>query len=99
MAPLQITPVHPVLGARVEGVDLTAAVDDATFRKIHAAFQEYSVLIFPGNRLPAGQQLAFTARSGPLEPTIRPIGQGRRLHEKMGVLSNVDPKAAERLMG
>src|SRR5213080_3908858 len=99
MAPLQITPVHPVLGARVEGVDLTAAVDDATFRKIHDAFQEYSVLIFPGQRLTDAQQMAFTTRFGPLETTIKSIGQERRLHENMVDLSNVDPKAEERLMG
>src|SRR5256884_6841885 len=99
MAPLQITPVHPVLGARVEGVDLTAAVDDATFRKIHDAFQEYSVLICPGQRLTDAQQMAFTTRFGPLETTIKSIGQERHLHENMVDLSNVDPKAEERLMG
>ena len=99
MAPLQITPVHPVLGARVEGVDLTAAVDDATFRKIHAAFQEYSVLIFPGQRLTDEQQMAFTARFGPLETTIKSIGQERRLHENMVDLSNVDPMGEGGLMG
>src|SRR5256712_13023184 len=98
MAPLTITPVHPVLGARVEGVDLTAPVDDATFRKIHAAFQEYSVLIFPGQRLADEQQMAFTTRFGPLETTIKSIGQERRLHENMVDLSNVDPKAEDRLM-
>src|SRR5437667_12199344 len=99
MAPLQIPPVHPVLGARVEGVDLTGAVDDATFRKSHDAFQEYSVLIFPGQRLTDAQQMAFTTRFGPLETTIKSIGQERRLHENMVDLSNVDPKAEERLMG
>ena len=99
MAPLQITPVHPVLGARVEGVDLTAAVDDATFRKIHDAFQEYSVLIFPGQRLTDAQQMAFTTRFGPLETTIKSIGQERRLHENMVDLSNVDPDTENRLMG
>src|SRR3989475_372304 len=91
--------IYPVLGARVEGVDLTAAVDDATFRKIHDAFQEYSVLIFPGQRLTDAQQMAFTTRFGPLETTIKSIGQERRLHENMVDLSNVDPKAEERLMG
>ena len=38
MTPLTVTPVHPVLGARVEGVDLTVPLDDATFGKIHDAF-------------------------------------------------------------
>jgi alpha-ketoglutarate-dependent 2,4-dichlorophenoxyacetate dioxygenase len=99
MTPLTITPVHPVLGARVEGVDLTAPLDDATFGKIHAAFQEYSVLVFPGQRLTDEQQMALTTRFGPLETTIKSIGQERRLHENMVDLSNVDPIAEGRLMG
>jgi alpha-ketoglutarate-dependent 2,4-dichlorophenoxyacetate dioxygenase len=99
MASLTITPVHPVLGARVEGVDLAAPLDDATFRKIHDAFAEYSVLVFPGQRLSDEQQMAFTTRFGPLETTIKSIGQERRLHENMVDLSNVDPQADDRLMG
>jgi len=99
MAPLTITPVHPVLGARVEGVDLTVPLDAATFGKIHDAFQEYSVLVFPGQQLSDEQQMAFTTRFGPLETTIKSIGQERRLHENMVDLSNVDPNAEGRLMG
>jgi len=99
MTPLTITPVHPVLGARVEGVDLTVPLDDATFGKIHDAFQEYSVLVFPGQPLSDEQQMAFTTRFGPLETTIKSIGQERRLHENMVDLSNVDPNTENRLMG
>ncbi len=96
---LTITPVHPVLGARVEGVDLAAPMDDATFTQIHDAFQEHSVLVFPGQRLDDETQMAFTTRFGPLEKTIRSIGQEHRLGENMVDLSNVDPKAEDRLMG
>ena len=99
MTPLTITPVHPALGARVEGVDLTVPLDDATFGKIHDAFQEYSVLVFPGQPLSDEQQMAFTTRFGPLETTIKSIGQERRLHENMVDLSNVDPNTENRLMG
>jgi alpha-ketoglutarate-dependent 2,4-dichlorophenoxyacetate dioxygenase len=98
MAPLTITPVHPVLGARVEGVDLAAPMDDATFRAIHDAFQEHSVLVFSGQRLDDERQMAFTKRFGPLETTLKSIGQERRLHENMVDLSNVDPQASGRLM-
>ena len=99
MTPLTVTPVHPVLGARVEGVDLTAPLDDVTFGEIHDAFQEYSVLVFPGQQLSDEQQMAFTTRFGPLETTIKSIGQERRLHENMVDLSNVDPNTENRLMG
>ena len=43
---MKITPIHPILGARVEGVVLSQSLDDAAFRQIHDAFQEYSVLVF-----------------------------------------------------
>jgi len=43
--------------------------------------------------------MAFTTRFGPLETTIKSIGQERRLHENMVDLSNVDPNTENRLMG
>src|ERR671937_1623284 len=98
MPALTVTPIHPVFGARVDGIDLAAPLDATTFRNIHDAFQEYSVLVFPGQRLTDEQQMAFTTRFGPLEKTIRSIGQEHRLHENMVDLSTVDPKAEQRLM-
>jgi alpha-ketoglutarate-dependent 2,4-dichlorophenoxyacetate dioxygenase len=93
-----ITPLHPCLAARVEGVDLTKA-DDATFKQIFDAFQEHSVLVFHDQRLTDEQQMAFSARFGPLEVTISSIGQEKRLHENLVDLSNVDPDHDEKLMG
>ena len=97
--PLTITPLHPALAARVDGVDLARPVDDATFRRIFDAFQDYSVLAFSGQRLTDEEQMAFSTRFGPLEVTISSIGQERRLHENLVDLSNVDPDHDERLMG
>ena len=94
-----ITPVHSCLGARVDGVDLSRPVDDAVFRRIFDAFQEYSVLVFSGQKLTDEQQMAFSQRFGPLETTLRSIGQERRLHENMVDLSNLDPDHDDRLMG
>ena len=96
---LTITPLHPALAARVDGVDLARPVDDATFRRIFDAFQEYSVLAFSGQRLTDEEQMAFSTRFGPLEVTISSIGQERRLHENLVDLSNVDPDHDEKLMG
>jgi alpha-ketoglutarate-dependent 2,4-dichlorophenoxyacetate dioxygenase len=94
-----VTPIHPCLGARVEGVDLTAPLDQATFQRIFDAFQEYSVLVFHDARLTDEQQMAFSHRFGPLERTINSIGQERRLHPNLVDLSNVDPRGEDRLMG
>ena len=95
---LSITPIHPVLGARVEGVRLADPMDEATFRRIFDAFQEYSVLVFHDQVLTDDQQMAFSRRFGPLETTLQSIGQERRLHENLVDLSNLDPDHDDRLM-
>jgi alpha-ketoglutarate-dependent 2,4-dichlorophenoxyacetate dioxygenase len=97
-SPMTITPLHPVLGARVEGVDLARPMDEATFRRIFDAFQAHSVLVFSEQRLGDEAQMVFSARFGSLETTISSIGQERRLHENLVDLSNVDPDHDERLM-
>jgi alpha-ketoglutarate-dependent 2,4-dichlorophenoxyacetate dioxygenase len=88
---MEITPIHPCLGARVRGVDLSQAVDEATFQALDAAFQEYSVLVFHDQRLTDEQQMAFSTRFGPLETTIRAVGRENRLHPNLVDLSNLDP--------
>jgi alpha-ketoglutarate-dependent 2,4-dichlorophenoxyacetate dioxygenase len=96
---IQITPLHPCLGARVEGVDLARPMDDAAFRRLFDAFQEHSVLVFHDQRLTDEEQMTFSRRFGPLEITINSIGQERRLHENLVDLSNLDPDGGDRLMG
>jgi alpha-ketoglutarate-dependent 2,4-dichlorophenoxyacetate dioxygenase len=96
---LTISPILPYLGARVEGVDLTRPVDEETFRAIHDAFEEHSVLVFRNQRLTDEQQMAFTQRFGPLETTIRSVSKAGRLHPNLVDLSNLDPEAEEQLMG
>lgn len=51
-----VTPVHPYIGAKVNGVDLAQPLDESTFRAIFEAFQEHSVLIFHDQRLTDEQQ-------------------------------------------
>lgn len=95
---MNITPVHPCLGARVEGVDLASPLDAPTFRAIFDAFQEHSVLVFHDQHLTDEQQMAFSRRFGPLETTINATGREDRLHPNMVDLSNVDPDHDDRLM-
>jgi alpha-ketoglutarate-dependent 2,4-dichlorophenoxyacetate dioxygenase len=95
---MHITPLHPCFGARIDGVDLAQPLDDATFSRIHDAFQEHSVLVFPGQRLTDEQQMAFSRRFGPLETTIRAIGKENRLHPNLVDLSNLDPDHDGKLM-
>ena len=60
---LTITPVDATLGAVVAGVDLAALGDDQ-WRRIHTAFLEYGVLVFPGQHPSPETQRAFALRFG-----------------------------------
>ena len=88
--PLTITPIHPWLGAEVGGVDLTRPLADARFARVAAAFDEHSVLVFHDQPLTDEQQMAFSARFGPLESTVRTLGKEDRLGQYMVDLSNTD---------
>ena len=69
-SPLTISPLHPLFAAEVSGVDLTRPLDDPTFERIAAAFDEHSVLVFHGQALTDEEQMAFSERWGPLETTV-----------------------------
>ena len=64
--PLTIRTTDATLGATITGVDL-AALNDASWREIEAAFHQYAVLIFPQQHLVAEAQLAFATRFGEIE--------------------------------
>jgi alpha-ketoglutarate-dependent 2,4-dichlorophenoxyacetate dioxygenase len=65
--PLTVTPLTPVFCAEISGVDIRKPLDDATFAKIRAAFDDYSILVFPGQRMNDAQQIAFSERFGRIE--------------------------------
>ncbi|MBL6750608.1 MAG: TauD/TfdA family dioxygenase [Nevskia sp.] len=67
--PLMIEPMDATLGAKVTGLDL-AALDDAAWREVEAAFNRHALLIFPGQKLSAEAQLAFARRLGEIEVIV-----------------------------
>jgi alpha-ketoglutarate-dependent 2,4-dichlorophenoxyacetate dioxygenase len=94
---LTVSPLHPLFAAEIGGIDLTRPLDDATFARVAEAFDEYSVLVFHDQPLTDEQQAAFSRRFGPLETTVRTMGNEDRLGAHMVDLSNVDEEG--RLMG
>jgi len=96
-SPLTITPLNAFFAAEVSGVDLTRPLDAATFDRIAVAFDDHSVLVFRGQALTDEQQVAFSERWGPLETTVRTMGNEDRLGGHIVDLSNTDEQG--RLMG
>ncbi len=62
---IAVEPTNPSIGAEVSGVDL-AALDDATWKEIHAAWLEHQVLFFRDQRWSLEQHKAFGRRLGEL---------------------------------
>lgn len=63
---IEISPLTPLFGARVEGLDL-AAIDDSGFAALSAALTEYSLLVLPQQKLSPETQIAVSRRFGALE--------------------------------
>ena len=56
---IEVTPLHPTLGAEVRGVDLTRPVMPAVFAEIDGAFNRHGIFVFPEQPVTDEHQLAF----------------------------------------
>jgi len=64
---LSIQPLEAsTFGAVVTGFRIPE-LDEPTWQKLHAAWLDHALLIFPGQFLKRGEQIAFAKRFGPLE--------------------------------
>jgi alpha-ketoglutarate-dependent 2,4-dichlorophenoxyacetate dioxygenase len=96
---LAFIPLHPLFAARAEGIDLREAAGDATIRDIETAMYRHAVLVFRGQQLSQDEQLAFTARFGPMDPGRHlAVRQHRRVRPEFADVSNLDEegRVAER---
>lgn len=68
MASLNFRPLHPHIGAEVQGVDLGGSVDEETFEAIQAEWIRRGILLFRGQtEMTLEQHIAFSRRLGELE--------------------------------
>jgi taurine dioxygenase len=65
MTALSITPLHPSLGARVDGLDLSRPLDAATQQALRQALADHLALVIPDQTLTPDQYLAAAAAFGP----------------------------------
>ena len=83
-----VKPSGGVLGATIEGIDLSRPLERRGFAEILTALGEHAVLRFPSQRLDAAQQKAFAVRFGSLE--INVAGAFQELgHPEVMILSNI----------
>ena len=90
--PLQLSPLHPLLAAEVQGVDLRQTPGPALCAEIDRAMDRYAVLVFRDQQLDDDQQLAFGEALGPLEQTrgVVDAHKMRLKHKQMADISNID---------
>ena len=65
MAHLQITPLHPSLGAEVAGVDLSVPSSEPTRHELSRALADHLALVFRDQALTPAQYLAAASAFGP----------------------------------
>jgi alpha-ketoglutarate-dependent 2,4-dichlorophenoxyacetate dioxygenase len=87
--------VHPVtdnFAAEIGDVDLSNPLSADQVAELQAAFDRYSVLVFPDQQLSGDQHLAFAKHFGPLETTIHAVRKDTKLRvrEEFADVSNLD---------
>ena len=83
--------VDPQFAAEASGVDLRQPLDASTVAQIDTAMDKYAVLVFRGQPLEQGEQVALAKLFGPLDKGLRKASGAptRFQHEELIDISNV----------
>jgi taurine dioxygenase len=81
-ATITVNPATPIIGAEIEGVDLSAPLAPDVVEEIHQAILQWKVLFFRNQKITDEQQLAFGRYFGPLTPA-HPISLGMAEHPEI----------------
>jgi taurine dioxygenase len=84
---IRITETGAALGARIEGIDLTNALDEATFAAVRNAFYKYEVVYFRGSELSDEDHIRFSERFGELRKLK--LDQLHAKHPEIFIVSNI----------
>jgi alpha-ketoglutarate-dependent 2,4-dichlorophenoxyacetate dioxygenase len=91
-----VYPVTETFAAEIGDVDLSQPLSFEDQTEIEAAFNRYSVLIFPDQHLTADQHLDFARHFGPLETSIHAVRKDAKLRVPaiLADVSNLDPDSS-----
>ncbi len=67
-----VSPLHPVIGAEIGGVDLRRDLDAATVETIRRAWRDHTVLLFRGQDISGEDQLRFAGYFGAVAERHKP---------------------------
>jgi taurine dioxygenase len=70
--PITVTPLHPVIGAEIGGVDLSQELDAATIDAIRQAWHDHTVLLFRDQDISGEDQLRFAGHFGTVAERHKP---------------------------
>ena len=89
---ITVRPVHPLFVGEISGVDLRRELSQPDIDAIIAALDQYAVVVFHDQPIDDAQQIAFSARLGPLETTVKAYRPGHklRLDAHISDISNLD---------
>ena len=73
---LRLRPLHPLLVAEADGVDLRRPLEPQTLRAIEQAMDRYAMLVWHEQPLTEGEQVAFSRQFGPLDMGLRKARPG-----------------------
>jgi len=86
---LSVTPNKDVLGATIEGLDLSRRISDDVFADLLAALGRYGVLRFPAQELDSRALKDFSERFGRIQGSISEHPKDGNEVPEVGILSNV----------
>ena len=91
-----VYPVTETFAAEIGDVDLSQPLSHEAQLEIEAAFNRYSVLVFPDQHLTADQHLDFARHFGPLETSIHAVRKDAKLRVPaiLADVSNLDPDSS-----
>jgi len=91
---LSIEPTGAVLGATIQGIDLSQPIPEAEFGRILLALGQHGVLRFPGQKLDIGDVKRFSELFGEIQGNPISAVDATRPYPEVGILSNVKENGA-----
>ena len=92
---LRVIPNKAVMGAAIEGLDLSKPLSEAAFAQVLKALGQYSVLRFPDQHIDSFNLRDFSLRFGDIQAGIsKAEGDPQRECPEVGILSNVKKDGA-----